>query len=89
VQWSGDEFTIAGTTYSFEEYGVVFAAPHPHQAGRTVVVVSGMGERLGNFEKSLLKLGTDYIVTDDRHQFVDLGQFEHFVMPRTPRRTRQ
>jgi pimeloyl-ACP methyl ester carboxylesterase len=85
IEYDGDQFAIAGNRYSFAENGVVFAAPHPKYPGRTVVVVSGMGERLGNFEKSLLKLGTDYIVTDDQHRFVDLGPFDQFVIPRTPR----
>jgi hypothetical protein len=83
VHWQDDGFQVAGHDYTFDHNGVVFAAAHPMQPERTVVVVSGMAERLGGFEKSLLKLGADYIVTDDEHRYVDIGQFGAFVTPRS------
>ena len=39
------------------------------------IVLSGMAERLGGFQKSLLKLGADYVIANDRQEILAIGHF--------------
>jgi len=76
VRYDGDRFEVAGQWWSFAEAGILYATPNPAAAGRTLVVLSGMAERLGGFQKSLLKLGADYVVVNDRQEILAIGHFE-------------
>ncbi|UCE04035.1 MAG: prolyl oligopeptidase family serine peptidase [Candidatus Latescibacterota bacterium] len=90
VHYSGDRFEVEGRSWSFADAGILYAVANPLAPDRTLVVLSGMPERLGGFTKSLLKLGADYVVTNDRHEIVAIGHFRGFgsVRPRSqePRR---
>ena len=78
VHYQGDRFEVDGKSWSFNEAGIVFATAHPAVSGRTVVVLSGMPERLGGAGKSLLKLGADYVVVTDDHEILAIGHFRGF-----------
>jgi hypothetical protein len=75
VRYSGDRFEINGQSFDFADAGILYTMASPTSSGRTWVVLSGMGERLGGFAKSLLKMGADYVVTNDRHELVAVGHF--------------
>ena len=78
VHYNGDRFEVQSTSYDFEQAGILFAAANPNIPERTWVVLSAMGERLGGSGKSLLKLGADFVVTDDRHAVQAIGDFRGF-----------
>ncbi len=75
VRYDGDGFEIGGHHFDYADAGIMYTVASPATPGKTWVVLSGMGERLGGFDKSLLKLGADYVVTNDRHEPVLLGHF--------------
>lgn len=75
VGYSGDHFEIDGQTYDFATAGILYAMASPTTPGRTWVVLSGMGERLGGVGKSLLKLGADYAILNDQREFLAVGHF--------------
>jgi hypothetical protein len=75
VRYDGDRFEVDGKRFDFRAAGILYAAPHPGAEGRTLVVLSGMSDRLGGFHKSLLKLGADYIVVDDHREVLAIGHF--------------
>jgi dienelactone hydrolase len=94
VHYKDDSFEVEGTTRPFEEAGILFAVANPAAPERTLVVLSGMGERQGGAGKSLLKVGADYVVTDDRRGILAIGDFRGFgnlpaqpgdAAPRAPR----
>jgi hypothetical protein len=53
-------YVLEGRTYPGGKFGVLFAAPNPEFAGRSLVVFSGMATRLGAFARSPLLWGADY-----------------------------
>jgi dienelactone hydrolase len=78
VHYKDDSFEVEGTTRQFEAAGILFAVANPAAPERTLVVLSGMGERQGGPGKSLVKLGADYVVTDDRRGILAIGDFRGF-----------
>ena len=83
VHYKGDSFEVEGTTRQFEDAGILFAVANPAAPERTFVVLSGMSERQGGPGKSLLKLGADYVVSDDRRGILAIGDFRGFGHVRT------
>ncbi len=75
VRYDGDSFELGGHTFGFADAGIVYATASPGTPGKTWIVLSGMPERLGSFDKSLLKLGADFVVTNDEHEHVTVGHF--------------
>jgi dienelactone hydrolase len=78
VHYSEDRFEVEGRSWSLADAGILYAVANPLAPDRTLVVLSGMPERLGGFTKSLLKLGADYVVTNDRHEILAIGHFRGF-----------
>jgi hypothetical protein len=76
VRYDGDRFEVAGQSWSYSEAGILYATPNPVARENTLVVLSGMAERLGGMQKSLLKLGADYVVVNDRQEILAIGHFE-------------
>jgi hypothetical protein len=66
---------VDGQSWSFSEAGILYATTNPAVPERTLVVLSGMAERLGGLRKSLLKLGADYAVVNDRQEILAVGHF--------------
>jgi dienelactone hydrolase len=85
VRYAGDTFEIEGRTWNVADAGILYATTNPAAPERTLVVLSGMAERLGGFTKSLLKLGADWVVTNDHHGIVAIGDFRDLgaVRPRS------
>jgi hypothetical protein len=75
VRYDGDRFIVEGQWWSFAKAGILYATPNPEAPERSWVVVSGMAERLGGFKKSLLKLGADYVIVNDRQEILAIGHF--------------
>lgn len=75
VHYDGDRFEVAGQSWNFSEAGILYATPNTDVPERTLVVLSGMAGRLGGFQKSLLKLGADYVVVNDAHEILAIGHF--------------
>jgi pimeloyl-ACP methyl ester carboxylesterase len=75
VRYAGDRFEVDGQSWSFSEAGILYATANPTVPERTLVVLSGMAERLGGLRRSLLKLGADYAVVNDRQEILAVGHF--------------
>ena len=75
VRYENDSFELAGQSFDFADAGILYAMVSPTSSDKTWLVLSAMPERLGGFEKSLLKLGADFIVTNDRHEALAVGHF--------------
>ncbi len=75
VRYDGDTFTVDGKSWSFRDAGILFAVGHPTADGRTLVIASGMVDRIGGFARSPLKLGADYVVVNDQRQMLAIGHF--------------
>ncbi len=83
VRYDGDTFTVDGKSWNFRDAGILFAVGHPTVEGRTLVIASGMVDRLGGFARSPLKLGADYIVVNDQRQVLAIGHFRGFGSTRS------
>jgi len=75
VRYTATGFEVQGRSFSYPADGILFAAPNPEFPEHTVVVLSGMGGRLGGTTKSLLKLGADYAVIESEKHSIGIGSF--------------
>ena len=71
VKWNRDEATIAGRTYSMKRRGLAFVYPNPKQAGRAVVIFSGIpwGDHLPS--NHMWDLMPDFILYEKGPDMVD------------------
>lgn len=74
VRYEADGYVVGERFYPAYKFGVVYAAINPEFAGRSLVVASGMQDRIGS-RKTLYRLGTDYIVVGPEGTPPVLGNF--------------
>jgi dienelactone hydrolase len=75
VQYTASGFVVQWHTFGYATNGIFYATADPGFPQRTLVVFSGMADRVSSQKKSILKLGADYGVVDAQVNVVDAGHF--------------